>query len=145
MSYLTKKLEYNKIILRTEDAISNTEKTTFTYRGFNSISITKPSYLKIDAVSANITTDSVWTFKLDNVKYNVANYYNSDKNATPTILTRCFNGKSSMVLDNIALEIVPQDITEIILIITDEAGNGIDTAKMNIEMSIEEINAEKYQ
>ena len=145
MSYLTKKLEYNKIILRTEDGIANPEKTTFTYRGFNSISITKPSYLKIDAVSANITTDSVWTFKLDNVKYNVANYYNSDKNATPTILTRCFNGKSSMVLDNIALEIVPQDITEIILIITDEAGNGIDTAKMNIEMSIEEINAEKYQ
>lgn len=145
MSYLAKKLEYNKIILNTEDGIANTEKTTFTYRGFNSISITKPSYLKIDAVSANIITDAVWTFKLDNVKYNVANYYNSDQNAIPTILTRSFNGKSSMILDNVALEIVPQDITEFVLIITDENGNGIDTAKMNIEMSIEEINAEKYQ
>ena len=145
MSYLAKKLEYNKIILRTEDGIANTEKTTFTYRGFNSISITKPSYLKIDAVSANITSDSVWTFKLDNVKYNVANYFNIDKNAIPSILCRCFNGKSSMMLDNVVLEIVPQDITELILIITDESGNGINTAKMNIEMCIEEINAEKYQ
>ena len=139
MSYLEKKLEYKKIILRTEDAITNTDKTTFTYRGFNSISITKPSYLKIDAVSANITTNSVWTFKLENVKYNNSNYYNSDKNSIPTILTRCFNGKSSMMVDNIALEIVPQDITEIILIITDESGNGINTTKMNIEMTIEEI------
>jgi len=145
MSYLYNKKDYKKIILRSEDAITNPEKTTFTYRGFNSISITKPSYLKIDAVSANITTDAVFTFKLDNVKYNVANYFNSDQNAIPTILTRSFNGKSSMMLDNVSLEIVPQDITEFVLIITDENGNGINTAKMNIEMSIEEINSEKYQ
>ena len=139
MFFLEKNLEYNKIIINTEDGISDTEKKTFTYRGFNSISITKPSYLKIDSVSANITTDSVWTFKLDCVKFNNGNYFNSDKNAIPTILTRCFNGKSSMMLDNIVLEIVPQDITEFVLIITDESGNGIDTAKMNIEMSIKEI------
>ena len=49
------------------------------------------------------------------------------------------------MLDNVALEIVPQEITEFVLIITDENGNGINTAKMNIEMCIEEINAEKYQ
>jgi hypothetical protein len=139
MSYLAKKLEYNKIILNTDDGIANPEKTTFTYRGFNSISITKPSYLKIDAVSANIITDAVWTFKLDGVKFNIGNYYNSDQNAIPTILTRSFNGKSSMMIDNTALEIVPQDITEFVLMITDENGNGIDTAKMNIEMCIQEI------
>ena len=139
MSYLAKKLEYNKIILNTDDGIANPEKTTFTYRGFNSISITKPSYLKIDAVSANIITDAVWTFKLDGVKFNIGNYYNSDQNAIPTILTRSFNGKSSMMIDNVALEIVPQDITEFVLMITDENGNGIDTAKMNIEMCIQEI------
>ena len=139
MSYLYNKKDYKKIILRTEDAITNTDKTTFTYRGFNSISITKPSYLKIDAVSANIITNEVWTFKLDNVKFNNGNYYNSDNNSVPTILTRCFNGKSSMMIDNFALEIVPQDITEFVLMITDEDGNGISTAKMNIEMCIEEI------
>ena len=139
MSYLYNKKDYKKIILRTEDAITNTDKTTFTYRGFNSITINKPSYLKIDAVSANITTDEVWTFKLDNVKFNNGNYYNTDNNSVPTILTRCFNGKSSMMIDNFALEIVPQDITEFDLMITDEDGNGISTAKMNIEMCIEEI------
>ena len=139
MSYLEKKLEYNKIILNTEDGIANTENTTFTYRGFNSISITKPSYLKIDSVSANIITDAVWTFKLDGVKFNIGNYYNSDQNAIPTILTKSFNGKSSMMIDNVALEIVPQDITEFVLMITDENGNGINTAKMNIEMCIQEI------
>ena len=139
MSYLYNKKDYKKIILRTEDAISNPDKTTFTYRGFNSITITKPSYLKIDAVSANITTDEVWTFKLYNVKFNNGNYYNSDQNAVPTILTTCFNGKSSMMIDNFALEIVPQDITEFVLMITDQDGNGINTAKMNIEMCIEEI------
>jgi len=139
MSYLYNKKDYKKIILRTEDAITNTDKTTFTYRGFNSITITKPSYLRIDAVSANIITNEVWTFKLDNVKFNNGNYYNSDNNSVPTILTRCFNGKSSMMIDNFALEIVPQDITEFVLMITDEAGNGINTAKMNIEMCIEEI------
>ena len=139
MSYLAKKLEYNKIILNTEDGIANPEKTTFTYRGFNSISITKPSYLKIDSVSANIITDAVWTFKLDGVKFNIGNYYNSDQNAIPTILTKSFNGKSSMMIDNVALEIVPQDITEFVLMITDENGNGINTAKMNIEMCIQEI------
>jgi hypothetical protein len=139
MSYLYNKKDYKKIILRTEDAISNPDKTTFTYRGFNSITITKPSYLKIDAVSANITTDEVWTFKLYNVKFNNGNYYNSDQNAVPTILTTCFNGKSSMMIDNFALEIVPQDITEFVLMITDQDGNGINTAKITLEMCIEDI------
>ena len=50
-----------------------------------------------------------------------------------------------MMIDNVALEIVPQDITEFVLMITDEDGNGINTAKMNIEMCIEEIDVEKYQ
>ena len=139
MSYLYNKKDYKKIILRTEDAISNPDKTTFTYRGFNSITITKPSYLKIDAVSANITTDEVWTFKLYNVKFNNGNYYNSDQNAIPTILTKSFNGKSSMMIDNFALEIVPQDITEFVLMITDQDGNGINTAKITLEMCIEDI------
>lgn len=131
--------EYKKIILNTSDGITDSDYKTFTFRGFNSISITKPSYLKIDAVSADISTNSVYTFKLDNVKFNKSCYYNSDQNAIPTILTRCFNGKSSLLIDNYSLEIVPQDITEMVLIITDEDGNGISTAKMMLEITIEEI------
>jgi len=149
MSYLYQKKSYKKIILNTEDAIKNvgsavagTGNSEFTFMNFNTITIKEPSYLKIDAVSADITSDAIWNFKLDNVSYNQNNYYNSDSNGTPTILTRCFNGKSSMMLDNIALELPPQDINDFKLIILDEAGNGIDGAKFSLEICIQEIDNE---
>ena len=134
--------QYKKIILNTEDGETDSYYKCFKFRGFNSISITKPSYLKIDAVSADISTDAVYTFKLDNVKFNKSCYYNSDQNAIPTILTRCFNGKSSMMIDNYALKIEPQEITEIVLLITDEDNNGISSTKMRLELCIEEIGEE---
>ena len=149
MSYLYQKKSYKKIILNTEDAIktigsavAGTGNSEFTFMNFNTITIKEPSYLKIDAVSADITSDAIWNFKLDNVSYNQNNYYNSDSNGTPTILTRCFNGKSSMMLDNIALELPPQDINDFKLIILDEAGNGIDGAKFSLEICIQEIDNE---
>lgn len=146
MSYLYQKKSYKKIILNTEDAIksvgkavSGTGNSEFSFTNFNTISVKENSYLKIDAVSADISTDSVWTFKLDNISFNQSNYYNSDNDGTPTILTKCFNGKSSMMLDNIALELPPQDIVEFKLIILDEAGNGISSAKISLELCIVEI------
>ena len=147
MSYIQKNKSYKKIILNTENATtkeigkatSGTGNSEFTFNNFNTISIKENSYLKIDAISADITTDSVWTFKLDNISYNQTSYYNSDADGTPTILTRCFNGKSSMMLDNIALILPPQDINDFKLIILDENGNGIGTAKISLEMCIEEI------
>ena len=81
----------------------------------------------------------MWTFKLDNISYNHNCYYNSDNDGTPTILTRCFNGKSSMMIDNISLELPPQDIVDFKLIILDENNNGINSAKISLEMCIEEI------
>ena len=147
MSYIQKNKSYRKIILNTENATikavgkatSGTGNSEFTYTGFNTITVKENSYLKIDAVSADITTNAVFTFKLDNISYNQNSYYNSDADGTPTILTRCFNGKSSMMLDNIALVLPPQDINDFKLIILDESGNGIDTAKISLEMCIEEI------
>ncbi len=146
MSYLYQKKSYKKIILNTEDAIKSVGKATagtgnseFSFANFNTISIKENSYLKVDAVSADISTDAIWTFKLDNISFNQSNYYNSDKDGTPTILTRCFNGKSSLMLDNIALELPPQDIVEFKLIILDEAGNGISSAKISLELCIVEI------
>ena len=44
-----------------------------------------------------------------------------------------------MMIDNIALILPPQDINDFKLIILDESGNGIDTAKISLEMCIEEI------
>ena len=147
MSYIQKNKSYRKIILNTDNAIikevgkatAATGNSEFTFKGFNTITVKENSYLKIDAVSADITSDAVWTFKLDNIFYNQNSYYNSDSEGTPTILTRCFNGKSSMMVDNIALVLPPQDINDFKLIILDENGNGINSAKITLEMCIEEI------
>lgn len=146
MSYISAKKIFKKIILNTQDAIKNVGKANtgtgnseFTFTNFNAITIKENSYLKIDAVSADIITDAVWTFKLDNVSFNQNSYYNSDNDGTPTILTRSFNGKSSLMLDNVSLELPPQDITEFKLIILDENSNGINGAKISLEICIEEI------
>ena len=146
MSYLYQKKAYKKIILNTEDAVgsvgkasSGTGNSEFSFTKFNTISVKEQSYLKVDGVNADISTNAVWTFKLDKVNYNKASYYNSDLDGLPTILTRSFNGKSSMMLDNIALELTPQEINEIKLIILDENGNGVNNAKISLELCIEEI------
>lgn len=147
MSYIQKNKSYRKIILNTDNATikevgkatTGTGNSEFTFKGFNTITVKQNSYLKIDGVSADITSDAVWTFKLDNIYYNQNSYYNSDTEGTPTILTRCFNGKSSMMLNNFALILPPQDINDFKLIILDENGNGISTAKITLEMCIEEI------
>ena len=47
-----------------------------------------------------------------------------------------------MMLDNIALELPPQDINDFKLIILDEAGNGIGSAKFSLEICIQEIDNE---
>lgn len=146
MSYLYQKKSYKKIILNTEDAVasvgkasSGTGNSEFSFTKFNTISVKEPSYLKVDGISADISTDAVWSVKLDKVNYNKASYYNSDLNGLPTIITRCFNGKSSLNLDGVALELTPQEINEVKLIILDESGNGIDSAKISIQICIEEI------
>jgi hypothetical protein len=146
MSYLYVKKDYKKIILNTEDAVANVGKANagtgnseFVFNKFNNISIKEPSYLKVDGVSSDTSGDAVFTFKLDKVDYNKASYYNSDLNGLPTILTRCFNGKSSLNLDGVALELTKQDVNEIKLVILDDEGNGVNNAKISIELSVEEI------
>ena len=150
MSYLYQKKSYKKIILNTNDAIasvgkanSGTGNSEFVFYNFNTITIKEPSYLKVIGASADISTNSVWSIKLDNVSYNETSYYNSDSDANPTILTRCFNGKSSLMLDNIALQLPPQDMSDIKLIILDEAGNGIGSAKMMFELCIESVDKDE--
>jgi len=150
MSYLYQKKAYKKIILNTNDAIASVGKANagtgnseFVFYNFNTITIKEPSYLKVIGASADISTNAVWTIKLDNISYNETSYYNSDADGSPTILTRCFNGKSSLMLDNIALELPPQDMSDIKLIILDEAGNGLYGAKMMFELCIEDIGEDK--
>jgi len=138
MSYLYTEKDYKKIILSTSDGIMSDTNRNFSFTKFNTISIKKPSYLKIDAITSDINSDDVYTIKLDKVNYNKASYYNSDLNGLPTILTKCFNGKSTTILDNVALELTPQNINEIVLRITKEDGSGIGSVVIKLEMSIEE-------
>lgn len=146
MSYLYQKKSYKKIILNTEDAVANVGKANagtgnseFVFNKFNTISIKEASYLKVDGVSSDTSGDAVFTFKIDKVDYNKACYYNSDLNGLPTILTRCFNGKGSLNLDGVALELTKQEINEIKLVILDDEGNGVNNAKISLELCIEEI------
>ena len=90
MSYIQKNKSYRKIILNTDNATikevgkatAGTGNSEFTFKGFNTITVKENSYLKIDGVSADITSDAVWTFKLDNIFYNQNSYYNSDAEVT---------------------------------------------------------------
>ena len=138
MSYLYNEKDYKKIVLNTADAIASDTFRNYSFTKFNTISIKKPSYLKIDAVTTNFNNDDVWTIKIDKIHYNKTSYYNSDLNGLPTILTKSFNGKSTTILDNVALELTPQNINEIVLRITKQDGSGLGSGILILDISIEE-------
>lgn len=144
MSYLTKKLDYKKIILNTKDAnVVNTNKTEFIFNTLKPINVKEISFLKFDMIAGYVlpaNIDKLFEIKVDNVDYNKACYYNSDKNGLPTIAHHSLNGKSSTHIGNIALELVQQDISSIKLIIKDENGGGLDVNEdLIISLVIEEI------
>ena len=143
MNYLTKKLDYKKIILNTKDAIFvNTAKTEYTFT-LRSINIKEISFLKFDMLAGYVLAgniDKLFEIKVDGIDYNKASYYNSDKNGIPTLAYHSLNGKSSTHIGNIALELVPQDVSSIKLIIKDENGGGLDVNEdLIVSMVIEEI------
>ena len=143
MNYLTKKLDYKKIILNTKDAIFvNTAKTEYTFT-LRSINIKEVSFLKFDMLAGYVLAgniDKLYEIKVDGIDYDKACYYNSDKNGIPTLAYHSLNGKSSTHIGNIALEIVPQDISSIKLIIKDENGGGLDVNEdFIVSLVIEEI------
>lgn len=144
MNYLTKKLDYKKIILNTKDAnFVNTAKTEYTFNTLRSINIKEVSFLKFDMIAGYVLAgniDKLFEIKVDGIDYNKACYYNSDKNGIPTIAHHSLNGKSSTHIGNIALELVPQDISSIKLIIKDENGGGLDVNEdFIVSLVIEEI------
>lgn len=144
MSYIHNDLDYKKIILNTDDAnVVNTGRTEFIFNDLKNINIKKKSYLKYDCVTANIDTlniDKIYTIKVDGLNYNKSCYYNTDKNGIPTILSQCFNGKSSTHLNNFALELVEQDIPTIKLIIKDTSNAGLSaTERVIISLMVEEV------
>ena len=144
MSYLTKKLDYKKIILNTKDAnVVNTDKTEFIFNTLKPINVKEISFLKFDMIAGYVlpaNIDKLFEIKVDNVDYNKACYYNSDKNGLPTIAYHSLNGKSSTHIGNIALELVQQDISSIKLIIKDQNSQGLDVNEdLIVSLVIEEI------
>ena len=79
MAYLHNNLDYKKIILNTDDAnVVNSDKTEFIFNDLKNITIKKPSYLKFDSISANITAlkiDNIYTVKVDGLNYNKSYYH----------------------------------------------------------------------
>jgi mannosyltransferase OCH1-like enzyme len=144
MSYLTKKLDYKKIILNTKDAsFVNTAKTEYIFSNLKPINVKEISFLKFDMIAGYVlpaNIDKLFEIKVDNVDYNKACYYNSDKNGIPTIAHHSLNGKSSTHIGNIALELVPQDISSIKLIIKDQNSQGLDVNEdLIVSLIIEQI------
>ena len=79
--------------------------------------------------------------KLRNVIYNTASYYNSDGGGDPTIGVGYINGVE-MDDDQAPISIPAQTIDNLTLIFSDKYGNGIGNSKVNVAISIEELDEE---
>ena len=142
---LIKEHKIKNIWLNTGDASvdSASVRKYFTFHGLPLIQIKKKSILKVNSVTLSgaghqNASGHNWTVKLHNVAYNHASYYNSDKNATPTIL--CFNFDTKHTVQNglFALELEPQDLINLEIECFNEAGSGLIKSNnpINIHLNI---------
>jgi hypothetical protein len=142
---LMKQHKIKNIWLNTGDANvdSSAVRKIFGFYQLPLIQIKKKSILKVNSVTLSgaghsDATGHNWTIKLHNVMYNSASYYNSDKNANPTIL--CFNFDTKNTIQNglFALELEPQDIINLELECFNEAGSGLikNSNPFNIHLNI---------
>ena len=142
MEYKLNTKKYYKFNLDTDDATVSQNSTEFTFQNILPVDIQNKAYLKVSGISANTSTDKIYNIKLKSgIDYNKSKYYGSDKSGFPILITRCFNGKSSLNLSNHGIEIPPQIINDIVFEITDTTGAGLTGAsqKMIIELVIDEV------
>ena len=139
---LIKEHKIKNIWLNTGDATTDATRKYFTFHGLPLIQIKKKSILKVNSVTLSgaghqNASGHNWTVKLHNVAYNHASYYNSDKNATPTILCFNFDTKSTVQNGLFALELEPQDLINLEIECFNEEGTGlIKTNPINIHLNI---------
>lgn len=145
---LAKEHKIKNIWLNTLDATTDSVRRSFIFHGMPLIQIKKKSILKVNSITLSgaghtEATGHNWTVKLHNVAYNHASYYNSDKNATPTII--CFNFDTKHTVQNglFALELEPQDMINFEIEVFNEAGTGLvktnNPINLHINIIIEEI------
>jgi len=150
MYELNSKVNYKTIYLDSTNCVINTERNTLTFNNLPVIKVEGDvNFLRLDSVtmtSANVTnyTGHIWTIKLGNIKYNNKFYYNSDRNAIPTIgnimidsTAMINNGLNNLVIDN-------QNINQIILYVNSSDGHGLIKNSQEIKMCISLIIEEHY-
>ena len=128
--YELEKVQYKTIWLSTTDAVVSADRKTFTYNSLPLIKVIgEKNILKINSIT--LSGDGLssapghnWTIKLARVKYNNTNYFNSDKNTTPTIAMINYDTNNSVQNGSMSLEIEKQDINEIVLQITSDDNHG---------------------
>lgn len=150
MYELNSKVNYKTIYLDSSNCVINTERNTLTFNNLPVIKVEGDvNFLRLDSVtmtSANVTnyTGHIWTIKLGNIKYNNKFYYNSDRNAVPTIgnimidsTAMINNGLNNLVIDN-------QNINQIVLYVNSSDGHGLIKNSQEIKMCISLIIEEHY-
>jgi hypothetical protein len=140
--YELKRTQYKTIWLNTSDAVIDTERKTFTYNNLPLIKVIgEKNILKVNSITlsgpgvSNIT-NSNWTVKIKDVKFNNTTYFNSDKDLNPTIAE--FNYDSNNTIQNglLSLELEKQDINLITLQVYNDDNNGLKISNDNIDLHI---------
>ena len=150
MYELNSRVNYKTIYLDSENCVINAERNTLTFNNLPVIKVEGDiNFIRLDSVcmtsaSASNYTDHIWTIKLGNIKYNNKFYYNSDKNAIPTlgnvmIDTKMMvnNGLNNLVIDK-------QNINQIILYVNSSDNHGLQKNSQNIKMNISLIIEEHF-
>ena len=112
------KCNYKSIYLDTRNCVVNAERTIFVFNKLPLIQVKgDKNIIRVKSVSltgAGSFTGHTWIVKLNNVKYNQQMYYNSDLDATPTLLNFKDDSVNSYN-DGGVLEIDKQDINNLTL------------------------------
>ena len=150
MYELNSKVNYKTIYLDSSNCVINTERNTLTFNNLPVIKVEGDvNFIRLDSVTMTSATASnytghIWTIKLGNIKYNNKFYYNSDRNAIPTIgnimidsTAMINNGLNNLVIDN-------QNINQIVLYFNSSDGHGLIKNSQEIKMCISLIIEEHY-
>ena len=144
------------IWLDTKNCVVNADRTEFTFNKLPVIQVRGDiCQLKVNSITADSSSGSndyvnhTFIIKLNNVKYNHNYYFNSDKNACPTIADVMIDANKGFNLNNSVLTLVNQDINDFSLKIKSNDGHGLvkntHIINMYINIIIEEYDYEKIK
>lgn len=144
------------IWLDTQNSVINADRTEFTFNNLPVIQVRGDiCHLKVNSISGSSSSGSndyinhTFVIKLANVKYNHNYYFNSDKNACPTIADVMIDANKGFNLNNSVLTLINQDINDFSLKIKKEDGTGLTKGNHTIDLFfniiIEEYDYEKIK